>query len=129
MGDGWAPPRAESVQVVESARGSLRVRVRVSFVGFEQLEPGVFPDAAAEGGCRRVGSAPLGATVRSSGILRVAPLSGRRTIVTVEWQDEYGLGRVQFSMVERRFLDLAQPLTTARLTVSADAPVRVCGLG
>lgn len=127
--DGWDPPLSGSAEEQESARGTLRVRVRNNVPGFGSLEPGVIADGAGKESCRLVGPGGLEATVQSAGALSLAPSADEPSAVAVEWRDEYGIGRVSFTRADRGFLDLAQPLTTARLSLRASPPVRACGFG
>ncbi len=125
LDDGWGPPLSGSREVVEQMRAGLRMRrsLDIESVGVSPLAPGVTSRCIK---LERAASQRL--VVEDHGTVTIHPQ--RHTRLAMTWVDEFGAGRWSFSLRKPHMVELADPVTTATVTIEVlgPGPVRVCGL-
>ncbi len=128
-----ADDRPDRDEILSEARGALRIGVIDLHRNREHFEPEPGPplvteDEVDDDGCVQVDDEhTVTATVEAATVLELT--KGNQTLF-VTWRDEFGEGtRVVDPEVREAQIALAQPVTTAELTLSTGSPfaIDVCG--
>jgi hypothetical protein len=124
LDDGWDPPPAAAD---DPTRGTLRLRRLPGRPPNWAVESPTAAAATADEGCARA-EGRLEIVVAGESVLR---LTSRRDVAAgLEWSDRYGTGARSFDVEAGTalFVATAEPEGTALLSITADGPLRVCGL-